>query len=135
MADNVDSKVSERRQTIRWNFRISNIDAMLSNVAVGMVTPFIPVFAIALGGSNTEVGLITAVPAFINMLMYLPAASFVERGGSRLKITVRTLLVARLLYLAMAVVPFVPWPQYRAAMLIGILGVQTIPNVIMAVAW
>ncbi len=58
-----------------------------------------------------------------------------ERGGSRLKITVRTLLVARLLYLAMAVVPFVPWPQYRAAMLVGILGVQTIPNVIMAVAW
>ena len=54
LADNVDSKASERRQTIRWNFKISNIDAMLSNVAVGMVTPFIPVFAIALGGSNTE---------------------------------------------------------------------------------
>ena len=102
MADNADNKAAERRQTIRWNFKISNIDAMLSNVAVGMVTPFIPVFAIALGGSNTEVGLITAVPAFINMLMYLPAASFVERGGSRLKITVRTLLVARLLYSAMA---------------------------------
>ena len=135
MADNVDSKASERRQTIRWNFKISNIDAMLSNVAVGMVTPFIPVFAIALGGSNTEVGLLTAVPAFINMLMYLPAASFVERGGSRLKITIRTVFIARLLYLAMAAIPFVPWPQYRTAMLIGILGVQTIPNVIVAVAW
>ena len=134
MADSVDSKASERRQTIRWNFKNSNIDAMLSNVAVGMVTPFIPVFAIALGGSNTEVGLLTAVPAFINMLMYLPAASLVERGGSRLKITIRTVFIARLLYLAMAAIPFVPWPQYRTAMLIGILGVQTIPNVIMAVA-
>lgn len=135
MTDNVTSKASERRQTIRWNFRISNIDAMLSNVAVGMVTPFIPVFAMALGGTNTEVGLITAVPAFINMLMYLPAASFVERGGSRLRITVRAVFVARLLYLAMGCVPFLPWPNFRAAMLIAILGVQTIPNVIVAVAW
>ncbi len=135
MADNEGSRASERRQTIRWNFRISNIDGMLSNVAVGMVTPFIPVFAIALGGSNTEVGLITAIPALVNMLMYLPAASFVERGGSRLKITIRMLFAARMLYLAMAIVPLVPWPEYRAAMLIGILGVQTIPNVIMAVAW
>lgn len=135
MPEDVTNKTPEGRQTVRWNFRISNIDAMLSNVAVGMVTPFLPVFALALGATNTQVGLITAVPACVNMLTYLPAASFVERGGSRLRITVRAVFVARLLYLAMGLVPFLPWPDYRAAMLIAILGVQTIPNVIVAVAW
>ena len=36
----------------RWNFKLSVYDIMLSNVALGMVTPFLPVYAIALGSST-----------------------------------------------------------------------------------
>ena len=73
----------------RWNFKLSVYDIMLSNVALGMVTPFLPVYAIALGSSNAAVGLVTAIPALVNTIMYLPAASYVERQDSRLKTTIK----------------------------------------------
>jgi MFS family permease len=125
----------EKREDLRWNFRMSTLDGMFSNVAMGMVTPFLAVYAMELGGSNNAVGLITAVPALVNTLMYLPAASIVEQSDSRLKIASKTHLLAKSVYLLMAFVPFLPWPDLRSGVLIGLLGLQTIPTVITMVAW
>lgn len=120
---------------MRWNFKMSTIDGMLANVSVGMVTPFLAILAIALGGSNTVVGLVTAVPALINTVMYLPAAAMVESARGRLGTVVAAATGARLLYLVMAAVPFLPWPERRAAILVCLIGLQAIPAVISALAW
>lgn len=120
---------------IRWNFRLSVYDIMLSNVALGMVTPFLPVFAMALGGSNAVVGLITAIPALVNTVMYLPAASFVESQPSRLRTTINWSTAVRLSWLLIASIAFVPRPELRAPLLLAAIGIQAIPQVVTNVAW
>ena len=37
-------------------------------------------YAIALGASSLMVGLLTAIPALVNTLTFMPAAGFVEEG-------------------------------------------------------
>lgn len=119
----------------RWNFKLSVYDIMLSNVALGMVTPFLPVYAIALGSSNAAVGLVTAIPALVNTIMYLPAASYVERQESRLKTTIKWSTLVRVFYLAMGAVAFLPWPGLRTPLLLTVIGLQAIPTVISNVAF
>lgn len=119
----------------RWNFRHTVYDLMLSNVALGMVTPFLAVYAMALGGSNSAVGMVTAIPALINTIMYLPAASYVERQRSRLNTSIKWWIQARLLYLAMAGVAFLPAAELRTPTLLAIIGLQAIPTVISNVAF
>lgn len=110
-------------------------DLMLSNVAMGMVTPFLAVYAMALGGSNAAVGMVTAIPALINTMMYLPAASYVERQSSRLNTSINWSILVRLLYPAMAAVAFLPMAEWRTPILLAIIGLQAIPTVISNVAF
>lgn len=119
----------------RWNFRLTVYDLMLSNVALGMVTPFLAVYAMALGGSNSAVGMVTAIPALVNTIMYMPAASYIERQESRLNATIKWSIHVRLLYLAMAAVAFLPMAQLRTPILLAIIGLQAIPAVISNVAF
>jgi MFS family permease len=128
-------KQQEKRQNLKWNFRMSTLDGMFANVGMGMVTPFLAVYVMALGGSNHAVGLITAMPALMNTLMYLPAASIVERSSSRLKIATKTHFLAKSVYILMALVPFLPWPNLRPGALIALIGLQTVPTVVTMVAW
>ncbi|MEA4884312.1 MAG: MFS transporter [Clostridia bacterium] len=120
---------------LRWNFKVSTLDGMFASVAMGMVNPFLAVFALSLGATNGVVGMITAVPALVNTIMYLPAAGMVERRRSKLRTSVTGALFTRVFYLLMAFVPFLPWAKYRATILVAAIGLQTIPAVVTAVAW
>lgn len=63
-------------------------------------------FALALGASNTEIGVLAAAP-FITQLLQIPAVSLIDRFRLRKAITVLALAPAQLIWFAIALVPFI----------------------------
>ena len=122
--------------TIRHNFIYTTLEGMATNTAFGLVNPFLGVYAIALGASSLLVALLTAVPALANALVFLPAASLVERRKARLPVVLLWAGLHRLLYVALALVPFLPVLQTgKAAVLVAIVTLMSVPGAISGVAW
>ncbi|HYF60777.1 MAG TPA: MFS transporter [Burkholderiaceae bacterium] len=75
-------------------------------------------FALHLGAGPLEIGLLGAIP-FIAQAAQLPAIMLVERVRQRKRIGVNVVLLARLLILLLALLPFVPSTHSPVALLIG----------------
>src|SRR5499425_3488842 len=69
--------------------------------------PFLAAFALALGASHWEIGLISAV-AFLSMPMQLVGLYAVDRWKRRRGLVIFCALTARLLWILIACLPFFP---------------------------
>ena len=69
--------------------------------------PFLAAFALALGASHWEIGLISAI-AFLSMPMQLAGLYAVDRWKRRRRLIVFCALTARLLWILMVCLPFFP---------------------------
>ncbi|NLB72723.1 MAG: MFS transporter [Firmicutes bacterium] len=118
---------------VKHNFAYGTLEGMVSNIAFSLVNPFFGVYAIALGASSLMVGLLTAIPALVNAIVFMPAAGFVEKKESRLP-TVRFWAgLHRSLYLVLACIPFMP--VAKPAFLVSIVTLMSVPGAISGVAW
>ncbi len=109
---------------------------MATNTAFGLVNPFLGVYAIALGASSFFVALLTSAPALANALVFLPAASLVERCKARLPMVLVWAGLHRMLYLPLAFIPFLPTvPGVKAGVLVAIVTLMSVPGAISGVAW
>lgn len=86
-------------------------------------------FALALGATPLQVGLLAAIP-FLAQAAQLPATLLIERLRQRRKIAVFAFTAARLLMLAMAVLPFL---EDRALALKLLIGLQVLLAALSAV--
>ena len=73
----------------------------------GIVQSFLAVYVIRLGGSDTHVGLLTALPALVGIVFSIPGSRLVEREGKPLSVLLITGLLHRLGYLLIALLPFI----------------------------
>lgn len=118
----------------RRNARACIADGAFFGLATGLTVPFLGPFVIALGGSDLQVGLVTAAPALAGLLGQLPAIYLTERSRTRTPVVVAYALVHRLFYLLFAALPFlVTYP--RAWLLVLGLGLATVPFTISNTAW
>ncbi len=118
---------------VKHNFIYSTLEGMVTNMAFSLVNPFLGVYAIALGASSLMVGLLTAIPALVNTLVFLPAAGFVEKRKSRLPIVLFWAGLHRSLYMILAFLPLIPWG--RPAFLVATITLMSVPGAISGVAW
>ncbi len=72
----------------------------------GVVTSFLAVFVIRLGGSDAHVGLLTALPAFVAIFFSIPGGRMVERERKPLSVLLVSGTLNRAGYLLIALVPF-----------------------------
>ncbi|MHA1603362.1 MAG: MFS transporter, partial [Candidatus Freyarchaeota archaeon] len=79
--------------------------------------PFLVAFVLSMGANNAYIGLITAV-SFLSRLAQVPTVYMVERTGKRKFITLTSTFASRLLWLFIAIVPFLS-PQNLT--LVGVL--------------
>ena len=82
-------------------------------------------FAVRLGASNQLIGWMSSVPALLVMILALPAARLIESRRNRLPWIVGSLTAARLVFLAIALMPFVI-REYRAEVFVGLIFLQQI---------
>ncbi len=121
---------------VRHNFICTTLEGMATNTAFGLVNPFLGVYAVALGAPSFLVGLLTAIPALMNALVYLPAAGMVERSRLRLPVTLLWAGLHRALYVPLAFIGFLPFaPVTKAALLVAIVALMSLPGAISGVAW
>jgi len=89
------------------NIRCLYYDIAWQGLIVAGINSFLPVFLVRLGASNTEVGLLSSLPALATILFSIPAAVFVEGRRDLVRIVSVTRFFVRLCYILVALVPFV----------------------------
>ena len=100
----------------------------------GVANSFLAVFTIRVGGSDTHVGLLSALPALISIFASLPGSRLVEREKKPLSVLVITAILNRLGYLAIAFVPFF-FLTHAADAIVILVALLTIPGAIANVAF
>src|SRR5512137_527160 len=75
-------------------------------VLSGIVQSFLSVYVIRLGGSDTHVGLLTALPALVAIFFSIPGSRLVERETKPLSVLLITGSLNRIGYLVIALLPF-----------------------------
>lgn len=95
-------------------------------VLSGVTTTFTSVFALRLGASNFLMGLLTSLPALVNVVFQIPAARLVEREPDRRKVLLLSGLFMRLPALLIIMVPALS-RQAQASAVVCITALGTIP--------
>lgn len=100
----------------------------------GTVTTFLSVFAIRLGGSDTHVGLLSALPALVAVVFSMPGSRMVEQETKPLRVLLVSGTLNRAGYLAIALVPFFLFAHPADAVVV-LVGLLSIPGAVGAVAF
>lgn len=101
-------------------------DIFWFGILSGIVSSFLSVYAIRLGASNTIIGLLTALPALVQVVWLVPAARLVEGQRQRMPIIIVSGTLMRLTYLGLALVPTLV-ADGRPELFLAIVVIGTIP--------
>lgn len=93
--------MDEQKQGMKYGV----YEGISASMMFGITNTYLTVFALALGASNLEIGMIVAVPAILAMFAYIPAAYFIEGSNARNKLCAITALLGRGMWLFAALVP------------------------------
>ncbi|MCS6907639.1 MAG: MFS transporter [Anaerolineales bacterium] len=118
----------------RANFRRLYADIFWFGVLSGSTLTFLAVYVARLGGSSVQVGLITAIPGLVNLLFSMPFGAWLQ-GKPLLPVTVSSLLLHRLGYLAFVFLPWLFPPRIEIWAIILITLLMHIPGTLQAIAF
>ena len=91
-------------------------------------------FALRLGASNAEIGLLSSIPALLAILITVPSGQFYSRRSRRLPWIVGSLFIYRLGFLIVAMIAWLPVAN-RGTALIWLLIAFAIPAHFFGVGW
>ena len=91
-------------------------------------------FALALGASDLEIGLIAAIP-FLAQLAHLPGVALLARFPDRRLLAVSYAAGARALFLLIAVIPFLDLPVRPLTVLIALLVLYAVLATLSGASW
>ncbi|MDN3512802.1 MAG: MFS transporter [Candidatus Brocadia sp.] len=103
---------------VRRSLDLSVKDGVAFASTTGFGDNYINPFAVALGASNFQIGLLSSIPQFLPALIQLKVADMTERLGSRKKIIVRSVFFQAFMLLPIAFIPYLP-KFYQVSALIG----------------
>ncbi|MBE3576451.1 MAG: MFS transporter [Limnochordales bacterium] len=107
---------------MRWSIW----DGVFASISDNLVIPFQALFALYLGASTSQVGLLTALPLLVGNILQLPFASLTERWGNRKKIYLYANFIARFLWLPAGAIPFFFQGRTAVNLFIGLVTLRSI---------
>jgi MFS family permease len=114
----------EAHERTEHNVRTLCHEVAWAGVAGGIVASFLSIFALRLGATPFEVGLLTTGPALAGILFPLPAARLVSRMWGK-PVVIVPLALYRMLFAFVVIIPMLPAPS-RVALLVGSIAVLSI---------
>jgi len=108
------------------NERSLYLETFWFGILNGVSVTFLGVFAVRLGATPFQIGLLTALPALVNVIIPIPAARLIERQKERLPFILRSVVWQRLAYLLLALTPFLG-SRFQVGAIILLMGLATIP--------
>ena len=95
-------------QQVRQNLIYFFYDGFFASASDNIVGTYLVVYLLALGATQTQIGLMSSISSLVAAATLLPGALLVERIGRRKEITVfNGGIMSRLMLLALALIPFV----------------------------
>lgn len=113
----------------QWNYWNLYRDIAWYGVLSGISTTFTSIYCLRLGGSNFLVGLLTSLPALINVLVQIPAARLIERQRNQRTLLLVSGILMRAPMLLLALVPLLLL-RWRAEAVVAVTALGTIPAAI-----
>ncbi len=100
----------------------------------GTLMPFLSVYAVRNGATNEQIGLLTAAPAAITLLLSLPVGRWARRFSPK-RATVVSVFLQRII---MVLFPLLPWilpPEAQVGGILVITALIAIPNSVTAISF
>jgi MFS family permease len=120
-------------ETTERNARYLEIEVFWAAILAGAAAFNAP-FALRLNATNAQIGYLSSMPALLALIITLPAGRFLSRRAKRMPWLVWSLFLARIGYLGVAMVPFLPGvPQ--GTILVWLLIAMSAPSAVFGVAW
>src|SRR5947207_14205604 len=91
---------------VRRNFRIDTFSAICGGVYIAVLVTFMPIVVRRLGGSTTDVAIVTAAP-FVGHLLS-PISAYLLMGFPQVRVVAGTVTLARATLLAVVLVAATP---------------------------
>ncbi|NLK08316.1 MAG: MFS transporter [Firmicutes bacterium] len=117
MADRSLTKLDHA--SMRRAMRVGVTDGVFASASENMIGPYLALFALALGATKGQIGLLSALPAFLSNLLQIPSARLTEFWGDRRQLVVITSIISRFTVLAIIILPF--WLEGDVAIFVFIL--------------
>lgn len=119
---------------LRSNFTHLYWDISWWGLYAGATGAFLTIYAARVGATSQQIGLLTAVPAALSLLLSLPAGLLIRRYPARI-VTGWASLISRTLFLAYALLPFLfPLEQQFNAIFVTVL-IITVPTTVINISF
>jgi MFS family permease len=118
---------------LRANFIHNYFDIGWWGLYAGGTAAFLNIYATRCGATPSQIGLLSAGPALLTLLLSLPAGRLVSRY-SALRITAVTSLLVRSLFLLYALLPWIA-PKHQVEAILALVMVVTIPNAALGISF
>ncbi|KAF0193819.1 MAG: major facilitator superfamily protein [Bacillota bacterium] len=119
-------------RNMRWN----NINGILSTLANNMVGPFLGIFAISLGASDSQIAALSSWPALVSLFAMIPGARFVDSSPRKKKLVAIFQALNRVFFVGLAFLPtIIVSADKRPAVLVAAVALMNLPGAIANVSW
>ncbi len=125
----------EPTSTLKWNLRQLYWDVLWFGILAGSTLAFQSVYAVRLGATGLQIGLISAGPAVIGLMFTLPSGRWME-GKSLIKVSFKSSIWQRLGYLILVALPWIfPSPEGQVWGLIWTTLVMSVAGTVLAISF
>lgn len=97
---------------------LNTVEGAFAVAAENLAAPYLGLFALGLGATPSQIGMLTAFPNLIGNLLQIPAALWAERMKDKRIIPIVGGYLARFTWALLAFVPFLFAPEQRVAVVI-----------------
>lgn len=87
-------RVKEHFSFIRGNFAVLLMSWLVWNFTMRIANPYLSLYILALGGTSTIIGVITASSAFAEALIWIPGGYIADRWGRKRIVAIMTFIIA-----------------------------------------
>lgn len=121
-------------QKLQQNLRHLNYDILGFGILTGSTMAFIAVYASRLGASAFQVGLLTAGPAAVNLLLSMPIGKWLE-GRALIRASWISALLQRLPLFLLVPLPLLFYPSLQLWIIILLALLMSIPGTVLTIAF
>ncbi len=111
-----------------YNNKINIINGILATIATNLVNPYYSKFAERLGATDYQIAYLTSLPHFVSILAFIPGAILIESLSNKQKTIGSTMLLHKIFFLFIAIIPFLNVNQ--ASLFVLMIGLMNLPGAI-----
>ncbi|WP_425449631.1 MFS transporter [Dethiothermospora halolimnae] len=122
-----ERKVFFKQKLNTYNSKVNIVNGIFAIVAINLVNPYFSKFALRLGASDYQIGLLSSLPALFSVLTLIMGAVIIEGSTNKKKTTSLIMFSHKAFYLLLAVVPFMP-ENYQSWVFVILVGIMNLPG-------